>query len=349
MTEIVFPGAARLADPELTGRQRRILMAVVTLHRRTGQAVASVAVSRMPGIPWSSAGIRSTLAELEAMGFLQRGHAAGGRQPTPAGLSYHVRHELAPVPLPPEVIREVDERLRRASRDVEALLAEASRVLSRLTRQLGLAVSTTFERERLAALELAPLGPRRTLMVLTLGGGAVHTMVLELANALERHELDEAAEVMRDRLVGLTLDEVRRRLAQDPELVDDAAVRIVARAAAASWGESGTSLFSAGAGAFATQPEFADREKLGSLLRVLETGPPLDRLMVESAEGQAAVRVGLDQDRALEGLSLVSFSLPGRRRLAVGVLGPLRMDYAWGLAVVELVGERVTERLAERA
>ncbi len=122
-------------------------------------------------------------------------------------------------------------------------------------------------------------------------------------------------------------------------------VRIVVPAAAAMWARPGTNLFSAGAGEFATQPEFADREKLGSLLRVLESGPPLDRLMVESAEGQPAVRVGLDQDRALEGLSLVSVSFPGRRRGGVGVLGPLRMDYRRCVAVVEAVGARVAEYL----
>jgi heat-inducible transcriptional repressor len=345
MTEIAFPGGVRSADPELTERQRRIFLALLRLHCRTAQAVSSDAVSRLPGIPWSPAGIRSTLADLEAMGLLQRGHAAGGRLPTAAGFAFHVRHDLTPAPLSAELVREVDERLRQASRDVEALLAEASRVISRFTRQLGLAVSTALEGERLAAFELAPLGPRRTLMVLSLGGGAVHTMVLELENALEREELDEAAEVLRTHLVGLTLGEVRERLGSDPALVDDTAVRIVARAAAASWGEGGTTLFSAGAGQFATQPEFSDREKLGSLLRVLETGPPLDRLMVETAEGQAAVRVALDQDRALQGLSLVTFSLPGRRRGAVGVLGPMRMDYAHGVAVVDLVGGRVAEYL----
>jgi heat-inducible transcriptional repressor len=151
--------------------------------------------------------------------------------------------------------------------------------------------------------------------------------------------------VLKSRLAGLTLEEVRERLTTDLELVEDAAVRIVASAARASWGEPGTTWFSSGAGEFATQPEFADRGKLGSLLHVLETGPPLDRLMVEPAEGQPAVRVALDQDQALEGLSLVSFSLPGRRRSAVGVLGPLRMDYARCVAVVEAVGARVADYL----
>jgi len=210
---------------------------------------------------------------------------------------------------------------------------------------MGLAVATAFEQERLVHLELQPLGPRRALMALGLGGGVVHTVVLPLESELDEDDLDEAADALRGGLVGLTLGEVRMRLATDLELVDDAAVRIVSRAATASWGHTDGAWFSAGAGEFATQPEFADRVRLGSLLRVVESGPPLDRLMVETVEGQAAVRVALDQDRALAGLSLVSFALPGRQRAGVGVLGPLRMDYARCLAVVDAVGARVAEYL----
>ena len=126
----------------------------------------------------------------------------------------------------------------------------------------------------------------------------------------------------------------------------DSAVRLVTRAAAAGLARSlSTALFSNGAAHIARLPEFAGSEQLGSLLRVVENGPPLDRLMVESAEGQPMVRVGLDEDRALSGCSLVCYPLPGTVRGGVGVLGPLRMNYARALAVVDAVGSRVASYL----
>ena len=69
-------------------------------------------------------------------------------------------------------------------------------------------------------------------------------------------------------------------------------------------------------------------------------------MLVGSIEGQVAVRVGLDEDNALDGCSLVSYVLPGAVPGAVGVLGPLRMDYARVLAVVDAVGGRVSDLLA---
>src|SRR5262249_11551589 len=157
MSEIAFPGRVRREDPDLSERQHHVFVALLELHRRTSQPVGSDSLSRMPVIRWSPAGIRSTLAELEDLGMLQRGHASAGRVPTAVGYAFHVRRELEPAPLPPELLREIDERLRRATRDVEALLAEASRMLSELTLQLGLAVAAAFEQERLAHLELEAL------------------------------------------------------------------------------------------------------------------------------------------------------------------------------------------------
>jgi heat-inducible transcriptional repressor len=253
-----------------------------------------------------------------------------------------VRNELTPAPLPDEVLRQIDERLLRSAHDVEELIHEASRLLSDLTRQLGLAVSVSLDRHRLAGLELASIEPGRSLLVLTLGGGVVRTLLLELENPLERGELDDVTAVLRERLVGLDVSQVRERLAFDPELVRDTAVRIVTRAAMASWARpSATTLYSAGAGNVASQPEFADGRQLGALLRLIESGPPLDRLMIDGVEGQPAVRVALDEDLALNGCSLVSYPLPGANRAGVGVLGPLRMDYARVVSVVDAVGSRV--------
>ena len=86
---------------------------------------------------------------------------------------------------------------------------------------------------------------------------------------------------------------------------------------------------------------------LAPVLQALETGDPLNRLMVSGIEGQVGVRIGLESDdRMLANLSLVSFPLPGAIPGAVGVLGPLRMDYALALAVVDRVGTRIADLLS---
>ena len=217
-------------------------------------------------------------------------------------------------------------------------------MLSSITHQLGLAFASSLDGESLLRLDLAPLSERRVPMVLGLGAGGAQSLVLELESGLSSGDLEDVSEVLRERLLGRPLSEVRRRLASDAELVRDSAVRIVTRAATESWSRPvSTPLFAAGAMHMAEQPEFCSAGHLAPLLRAVEAGSPLDRLMINGVEGEVAVRVGLDEDEGLAGCSLVSYSLPGSVRGAVGILGPLRMNYALAYAMVETVGSQVFE------
>lgn len=342
MSHIALPGQLSHDDPDLSERQREVLFALVREHRRSARPVSSECLVTSAAVRGSAAGVRSVLAELETLGLLARSHASAGRVPSGAGYAYYVRQGVTPRPLPPELLTELDDRLRRSTRDIEDLLHEAARVLAGVSLQLGLALARSLDEERLTRLELAALAPDRVLLVLTLAGGSVRTLKLELESPLAGDALADVERMLRERLNGRTVREVRDRLSADPELARDAAVRMVSRAFAASWRDAdGTTLFSAGAGRIATQPEFANGSQLGSLLQMIEDGPPLDRLMVGTVEGHAEVRLALDEVAALSGMSLISYPLPGARGVAIGVLGPMRMDYARALAAVEAVGARL--------
>ncbi len=347
MSNPAFPGRLTPGDPDLTDRQRAVFTALVSLHGRAAGPISSERIAHDEAVELSAASVRSTLSELELLGLLGRTHASSGRAPTTLGYAFFVRALLAPAPLPAWVDQEIDARLTRSTEDVGRLLQDASRLLASLTRQLGLALAVTLEDEVLASLELEPIAPRRALLSLSLVGGAARSLVLELDSPLAPRELADVEDVLRERLVGRRLGEIRQRLGQDPGLARDAAVRWVAQAARRSWGHvASTPLLSAGAAHMAAQPEFARAFSLAPVLDAIETGGPLDRLMVRGHPGQAGVQVGVEGDAALARCSLVSFSLPGRVPGAVGVLGPQRMDYAHALSVVERVGHRVADLLA---
>lgn len=344
MSKPSFPGRLNAQDPVLSERQRRAFASLLALHGESARPVGSEALAAHGGIPLSSASIRGDLAELEALGLLERSHASSGRVPSPRGYEFFVRQFLTPRVLPAPLLAEVDRTLLLAARDVEHLLSEASRLVAQLTRQVGLAHAASLDRDTLHGLDLAPLDDRRVMLVLRLGGLALRTLGLELDSPLDRAAVASVESVLRERLLGLPLGEVRDRLSQDPDLVRHSAVRMVARAATARWAEPvATPLFSAGASHFAGNPEFASALQLRPVLHAVESGTPLGRLLMESVEGHATVRVSLDEDTALVACSLVSYVLPGAVRGAVGVLGPLRMDYALAFAAVDAVGSRVAE------
>ncbi len=346
MNSIAFPGRLSREDPDLSDRQRDVFRVLVGMYGRTARPVGSESLAVDAGIPLSPASIRTALAELESLGLLERAHASAGRVPTARGYEFYVRGLLIPAELPDWALDQIDRTLQSSARDVEALLQEASRVLSTLTQQLGLAVAQTLDADRLEGIDLEPLGDRRVLMALGLGDGGARTLVLELASPLDPAELGEVEDVLRERLTGLGIAEVRRVLAEDRDLIRSTAVRLVVRAATESWTRGvATPLLSAGTSHIAEQPEFHTAEQLRPVLRAVESGSPLDRLLVFGIEGQTGARVGLAGSPGLAGCSLVSVTLPGQVRAAVGVLGPVRMNYAVAFAAVDLVGARVAELL----
>jgi heat-inducible transcriptional repressor len=346
MSSPVIPGRLRDSEPELSERQRRVFASLVALYLDEARPVSSERLRHAGGRGEPGGRLRRTLAELEEMGLLSRAHTAAGRLPSASGWEYFVRAVIEPAPVPAAVEDVVAERLSQARHDVERLLQEASRLLAMFTRQLGLALADSLEDEPLSALDLQPLGERRALLVLGLSGLRTRSLALELGTPLGRDALAEVTDVLRAALVGRPLAEARRRLADDAGLARHSAVRIVARAAVASWGRAvDTPLLSAGVAHMADQPEFADGSRLAPVLRVLESGGPLERLMVSGVRGHAGVRVGLAPESGLASMSLVSYPLPGAIPGAVAVLGPMRMDYAASLALVDLVGSRVADLL----
>ncbi len=347
MSDPTLPGRLTPGDPDLSERQRAVFRALVTLHGHDGRPVGSERIATRGRMRLSGAAVRGVLAELEDLGLIEHTRGSAARVPSSRGYEYFVRALLEPAVLPAEVVDAIDTQFARSTHDVERLLQEASRLLASLTHQLGLALAASFDEEVLVALDLEGLSERRALLVLGLGGHAARTLVLELDTPLERGALEQVEGVLRERLLGRSLAEVRSRLAHDDGLARHSGVRIVMRAVSASWTRPvETPLLASGAGHIARQPEFASPQHLSPVLEAVESGEPLARLLVTGIQGQAGVRVGLEADGGLAACSLVSFALPGSIPGAVGVLGPLRMDYAYTLAIVDTVGSRIADLLS---
>ena len=88
--------------PDLTQRQREILVQVVEEYVATGQPVGSKHLVERTGMRVSSATVRNELAELERFGLLTHPHTSAGRVPTDRGYRYYVDRLLErPAPRPP--------------------------------------------------------------------------------------------------------------------------------------------------------------------------------------------------------------------------------------------------------
>jgi len=208
----------------------------------------------------------------------------------------------------------------------------------------GLGELLAFDRGRLAGLELVPVAERRVLLALTIEGGVVRAMTLDLTSALARADLVRVAALLRDRLVGLELSEVRRRLAADEALVEDAAATIVSRAFAEMLPFAARpGVYFGGASHVARHPEFSEAGSLKPVLELMDRAEPWRDMVYGGDATGVRVAIGRENPRPeLAHLSIVSYRLAGPWGASIGLLGPRRMDYGRAMSLVGAVGRELS-------
>jgi heat-inducible transcriptional repressor len=338
----------------LTPRQEEVLRAVVASYVADATPVGSAALSRVLNPRLSSASIRHTLAELGELGLLEQPHTSAGRIPTQSGLRLFI-DRLRPESRVSDVDRraidfEVDEA------GPASLARVASRLLSERTHLLGFAVVPRVRRLILQHVSLVRLGGERILAVLVSTTGAVHQRVIADPARLDQRQLDEAAGLLNQRVVGLTLPEVRASLEREARDQRRQADRLLAialalgsRALSADESE-GDDLVIATRLALLDQPEFQDPERLRELFEAVETRERLLEVIDRMLEDRGVhVALGDEVDEpALHRCALVAAPYGGEAPMgAIGVIGPSRMDYARVMALVDYFSKALTDKLCQ--
>jgi heat-inducible transcriptional repressor len=321
--------------PLLTERQTQVLFALVSAYVGEAAPVASETIAALLPVRLSPASVRSTLAELNEIGLLEQPHRSAGRVPTELGLRAFVAR-LPERELHPYQKREVEGRL--AEGDAEA----ASRVLTEQTRQLGFVLPPRLDGVVLRNVSFVRVSTERVLAVLVAAGGRVLRRVLEQPGRSDQAELDRMAGALRERVVGRTLRAVRDQLLAEAAALRsraDLLLERVLRLLPEGEGADAVDLVIGTHLALLDQPEFRDPERIRGLLEALEERERLADIVSHMLEGRSP-RVAFGRDLgepALAHLALVAapFAGEGGGVGSVGVIGPIRMDYA---RVIPLVG-----------
>ena len=328
------------------------MRAVVAAHVGGAAPVGSRTLASLLPVNLSSASIRNTMAQLAALGLVEKPHPSAGRVPTEAGLRLFVNELLDTAAL-------VDYERRTLSDTVDdaeggELMRVASRLLSERTRQLGFALAPRLYRVILRHLSLVRLSTDRVLVVVIARTGVSRQRVIHDTEASQA-ELDHIARTLNDRLEGRTLRELREALVDEARALRRHAGRILRRAleiGAALIEDEGdpSELVISSRLALLDQPEFQDPERVRELFHAIETHEDLvsylDRMLAEP--GVCVVFGSETGEPALRHCALVTatYGLPEAPLGRLGVLGPSRMDYARIIPLVEYLSELVTAKLA---
>src|SRR6202521_5297347 len=206
-------GSAEVSLVQLDERSREIFRRIVESYLATGEPVGSRNISRLIPMTLSPASVRNVMSDLEQLGLIYAPHTAAGRLPTELGLRFFVDALMQIGDVTEADRRSIEAQVAAAGqqKSIEAVLTEASSLLSGLTRAAGV-VLTAKSNVRLKHIEFVRLEPERALVVLVAEDGQVENRVLSLPLGLPSSALVEAGNFLNARIRGRTLAEVRSEI-----------------------------------------------------------------------------------------------------------------------------------------
>jgi len=314
-----------------------ILRLVVDAHLASGKPVASKPIAERTEVEWGPSTVRAELSALEAAGYLMHPHTSSGRVPTEVGYRYYVDHLIDAAKPQPSATLE----LSRLRREIDAAMRETTAALAQVTDLMALATAPAPDTATIHRVEVLRLQPTKVMAIAIASNGSVAKRVFDFDTAVDPGLVEWASSYLNESLAGMGVGArmIANRLA-DPEL-DQLESRFLATLAPAFTeleGESGEGLYMDGASRLLSETHVADLPRADRLMTALERRAGMLG-MLRSALDERSVFVwigGENPQPELRSVSVVgaNYGLGHRNLGSVGVVGPLRMDYATAIASV---------------
>ncbi len=344
-----------MEDPRLSARKKLILRAVVDAHIRDGEPVGSKLLSQDEQISASPATIRNEMAELEQMGYLIQPHTSAGRVPSELGYRFYVDALVRQYAETKSEIDEINERLRFKLTEMDELLEEASRLASAFTDYTGIAFKSGAGKVRVEKFDSIRRSPKEFLLVMGFSGDIMKAKAIHLPFSVSEEDLRRFTEALNLYLCNLTGDEISMPVIVKLETLMGTAGAMVHPTIKVIY-ETMSELDTAdirveGVGKLLQYPEYSDVSKLRSLLGALEEKDKLLDVISSHTVTEDGINVYIGSDKegdVMNGSTLIFKNVTvGGKKLAVGVIGPKRMNYSQVIGMISKLATGIDRMFAE--
>jgi heat-inducible transcriptional repressor len=323
----------------LSSRQELILQLVVDAYLASAKPVGSKEVADRPEVAWGPSTVRAELALLEVQGYLTHPHTSAGRVPTDSGYRHYVDLLLTSGALPAET--QVELELSRLRREVDEAMRETTAALAQVTDLVAMATAPQLVSATIHRVEVLRLQPTKVVVIAIASTGDVARRVFEFDRAVDHGLVEWASSYLNESLAGLGVGSrmIAGRLA-DPELdrVEAQFVATLSSAFTELEPEAGAGLYMEGASRLLSEAHLADLPRADELMTALERRAGVLQMLRSSLEERSVfLWIGDENPQPeLRSVSVIgaNYGLGHRNLGSVGVVGPLRMDYATAIASV---------------
>jgi heat-inducible transcriptional repressor len=363
--------AAQNSNPKLPdSRAQAVLSAIIKEHLVTGEPVGSKTISdRFAGASgWSAATIRNVMGELEEAGLVEQPHTSAGRVPTDKGYRFYVDHMQGRAPLSKADLAAINSLLGVSESEAvgapDRLMEKTSHLLSALSENVGIVVSPSLADNILQHIEFMRLTDNRILVILVSAANIVQNKIIRIDDEeLTQDSLERTARYLNTQFSGKSLLAIRAEILElmreEKALYDKLLRNAILLCERSLEGEEATTagVYVDGASNILTKPDFADIERMRELFRTFEEKSRLVKILNECVARDRAfpgdVQVIIGREHAapwMQNCALITapYRIGTSEAMGtLGVVGPMRIEYARMMSVVNYVARLVERMLRE--
>jgi heat-inducible transcriptional repressor len=335
----------------LDERKSKILRAIVREYIETAQPVGSSHVAADAKLKVSPATIRNEMAVLEQEGYLRQPYTSAGRVPTDKAYRVYVDQIAQPGVLDDVRSQQVRDFFASAHGALERMLQHTTGLLTQLTNYTAVVTASTAEIAKVRSVQLVSLSDREVMLVAVLSNGAVENVTFEREPDVSDVVVDGASALLARHGTGSSLTELGDVALPAAADGNDPVVKLARRGLEelrARTHRPDDHLYIGGTASVASAFDAVDVVR--NVLVTLEQEYVVVSLIRDMLDRGVTVAIGTEhgvEQLAACSVVVAPYVVEGEAIGTVGLLGPTRMNYPQALAAVDVVSQRLGERLSE--
>jgi len=319
---------------QLDSRGRALLRALIAQYIRDGAPVGSRTLAKHSGLDVSPATIRNVMSDLEDLGLVSAPHTSAGRVPTAQGYRLFVDSLLQIQPLDEREVSRLRTELPSAA-GTQAMLSNASELLSAMTHFVGLVTVPTREQFAFRHIDFVLLDANRVLVILVFTDNEVQNRIISLRRPYTPAELEQTANYLNTHFAGRQLADIRAHLVRELRETRSAMERVLSAAVdiaeTAFDGRDAADVVVVGQTKLMGVQDLSDLERLRELFDAFSRKREILQLLDRCTKAPG-VRLFIGEESGLAPLGNCSvvtapYGADGQVLGVIGVIGPTRMAY----------------------
>ena len=329
-------------------RKLKILAAVIDEYILTGEPVGSKTIASLPDIKVSAATVRNDMAVLEQLGYLEQPHTSAGRVPTFSGYRLYIDKLMPEYSLSDEDKKMLDDFLDVEVPTADVLIETASNALAELTNCAAVAKNVSPKFSVITKVEVIPTRRRMYVLLMVTSSGDIKNKVCRLEFDLTNEQIEFFKHYVAENLQGTSIDsmsdETIEKLAAAMGTYMITLTPLLKGVRELAEGFKNTDVVVAGEKNLLARTDIDNNQ----IVRFFERKNEVVKMLDDSFSDLQVV-FGEDGGFVIENSSMIVSKIKkgGKDAGSLGIIGPMRLNYAKVIPYIEYLTERITEIISD--